>query len=79
MSMRKDLFKVVSGIITICLLCGACSSRNYFLVNSESRMKYNRASGDWYIEWKTSASGGIRDSITDTIRVDRIKLIDNSK
>lgn len=34
---------------------GSCAPRSYFLVNSDLQMKYNRASGEWFMIWKSAA------------------------
>lgn len=34
---------------------GSCAPRSYFLINSDLQMKYNRASGEWVMVWKSAA------------------------
>lgn len=47
------LINCVTGAV---LLGGSsCSSRSYFLVNSDLQMKYNRATGEWMLVWKSAA------------------------
>lgn len=33
----------------------SCAPRSYFLVNSDLQMKYNRATGEWFLIWKSAA------------------------
>lgn len=47
---------LISCATAVVLLGGSsCAHRSYFLVNSDLQMKYNRATGEWVMIWKSAA------------------------
>lgn len=47
---------LISFAATVVLLGGgSCAPRSYFLIDSDLQMKYNRASGEWVLVWKSAA------------------------
>lgn len=60
--------------VTVAVLLGgsSCAPRSYFLVNSDLQMKYNRATGEWILVWKSAAKHMQTDP--DTVPVEPVKV-----
>ncbi len=48
-------FLISCASVGVLLGDSSCSPRSYFLVNSDLQMKYNRATGEWFMIWKSAA------------------------
>ena len=55
---RRNLlvwFLISCASMGVLLGGSSCAPRSYFLVNSDLTMKYNRATGEWFMIWKSAA------------------------
>lgn len=52
---RVVWFLINCATVAVLLGGSSCAHRSYFLVNSDLQMKYNRASGEWFMIWKSAA------------------------
>lgn len=54
--------KVIFGFISLMVLATGCAPSNWFLVNSEFDLNYDRIQQKWMITWHTNMRGGRLDS-----------------
>lgn len=53
---HRVVWFLISCATMVVLLGGnSCAPRSYFLINSDLQLKYNRASGEWLMVWKSAA------------------------